>query len=90
MEVSGQPHAQATLPPGKHSFIHCIGGWVGCGVGLDVLERRGILPVPRIYDSSCIRVIICTPLDAYVYLYAVVYSVIRHPFLSKCGRIDDV
>jgi hypothetical protein len=31
-----------------------------------------------------------TPLYTCLYLYAVVYSVLRHPFLSKCGGIDVV
>jgi len=35
MEVGGQRHASAGLPPGKRSGTHCIGGWVGPRAGLD-------------------------------------------------------
>jgi len=34
MEVGGQRHAPAALPPGKRPGTHCIGGWVGPRVGL--------------------------------------------------------
>jgi hypothetical protein len=35
MEVCGQRHAPAALPPGKETGTHCIEGWVGHTVGLD-------------------------------------------------------
>jgi hypothetical protein len=36
MEVSGQPHAPATLYPGERTpGTHWIGGWVGPRAGLD-------------------------------------------------------
>jgi hypothetical protein len=37
MEVGGQLHAPAVLPPppGKRPGTHCIGGWVGPRAGLD-------------------------------------------------------
>jgi hypothetical protein len=35
MEMSGQLHASAALPPEKH----CIGGWVGPRAGLDVMGK---------------------------------------------------
>jgi hypothetical protein len=35
MEVGGQSHAPAALPPGKRPCIHCIGGWVDPTAGLD-------------------------------------------------------
>jgi hypothetical protein len=35
MGVGGKRHAPAALPPGKRLHSHCIGGWVGPGVGLD-------------------------------------------------------
>jgi hypothetical protein len=34
MEVGGQRHGPAALPPGK-TWYHCIGGWVGPKAGLD-------------------------------------------------------
>jgi hypothetical protein len=51
MEVSGQLHAAAALPPG----IHWIGGWVGPRVGVDVGETRGILPLPGIVASANVK-----------------------------------
>jgi hypothetical protein len=44
MEVSGQYHAPAALPPGKepHS-THWIGGWVGPRISLDDVEKRKML-----------------------------------------------
>ena len=35
MEVGGQRHASAVLPPGKRPDTHCTGGSVGPRVGLD-------------------------------------------------------
>jgi hypothetical protein len=41
MEVSGQLHALADLPPGERApCTHCIGGWVGPRAGLDAVENR--------------------------------------------------
>jgi hypothetical protein len=37
-EVSDQLHAPGSLTPGTP----CIGGWVGFGAGLDVIERKKI------------------------------------------------
>jgi hypothetical protein len=59
MEVSGQLHAPAALPPGKESpGIHWIGGWVGPRAGLDATEKREALhcrksnPGPSLYQLS--------------------------------------
>jgi hypothetical protein len=47
MDVSGQLHAPAALPPGKeHSGTHWIGGWVGPRAILDAVVKRKI-PSPR-------------------------------------------
>ena len=35
MQVVGQRHAPAALPPGKRPGVHCIRGWVGPRAGLD-------------------------------------------------------
>jgi hypothetical protein len=35
MEVGGQGHTPANLPPGKNSGTHCIGGWLGPKAGLN-------------------------------------------------------
>jgi hypothetical protein len=47
MEVSGQLHAPAALPPGKEPpGAHWIGGWVDLRAGLDDLEKRKFLALP--------------------------------------------
>jgi hypothetical protein len=44
MEVSGQLHAPAALPPGKEPLVlNWIGGWVGPIVSLVAVEKRKIL-----------------------------------------------
>jgi hypothetical protein len=46
MEVSGQLHTPAALPPGKSTAVLiAIGGWVEPIVGLDVMEKRTIFPL---------------------------------------------
>jgi hypothetical protein len=41
MEVSGQLHAPAVLPPGEGApGTHWIGGWVDPRAGLDAVEKR--------------------------------------------------
>jgi hypothetical protein len=35
MEVGGQRHDPAALPPGKRPITRCIGGWVGPRAGLE-------------------------------------------------------
>jgi hypothetical protein len=53
MEVNGQIHAPATLPPGqKPSNTHWIGGCVGPRVGLDAVAKRESLPLPVIETRS--------------------------------------
>jgi hypothetical protein len=43
MDVSGQLHAPATLPPGKALLgTHWIGGWVGPRAVLDAVVKRKI------------------------------------------------
>jgi hypothetical protein len=47
MEVSGELHAPAALPPGKEPpGTYCVGGWVNPRAGLDHLERRKFLTLP--------------------------------------------
>ena len=48
MEVSGQSQAPAALPPGERPGAYCIGGCVGHGACLDVLEKEKYLYVPRV------------------------------------------
>jgi hypothetical protein len=46
MEVSGQLHATATLPPAETAAgTHWIGGWVGLRASLGSMEQRKILPL---------------------------------------------
>jgi len=46
MEVSGQLHAPATLPPEKElPGTRWIGGWLGLRAGLDLVVQRKI-PIP--------------------------------------------
>jgi hypothetical protein len=45
MEVNGQLHATAALPPRKSPGTHWIGGWVSPRAGLDTVEKRKILPM---------------------------------------------
>ena len=40
MEVSGQLHAPAVLPPGNNAGIHWIGGSVGTRADLKALEKK--------------------------------------------------
>jgi hypothetical protein len=42
MEVNGQTHAWATLPPGNNTSTHWIGGCEGTRPRLDVLEKKTI------------------------------------------------
>jgi hypothetical protein len=47
MEVSGQLHAPAALPPGKEALAPIsIGGWVGPRAVLEAVVKRKI-PSPR-------------------------------------------
>jgi hypothetical protein len=47
MEVSGQLHTPATLPPGKIPWYNCVGGWVGPKADLDtVAKRKNSQPLP--------------------------------------------
>jgi len=43
MEVSGQCHIWAALPPGKNPGANRFGGWVGAKGDTDVLEARKFL-----------------------------------------------
>jgi len=42
MEVNGQNHALAALPPGNNTSTHRIGGCEGPRARLDVLEKKTI------------------------------------------------
>jgi hypothetical protein len=43
LEVSGQLHDPAALPPAKSSDTHWIGGWVSSRAGLDDVEKKKFL-----------------------------------------------
>jgi hypothetical protein len=63
LEVIGQFHAPAALPPGKKtSGTHSIGGWVGLRAGLDDMEKWKFLPLPGLgtpTPRSSIRYTVC-------------------------------
>jgi hypothetical protein len=47
--VSGQLHTPAALPPGETAHgTHWIGGWVGPRAGLDDVEKKKFLTLPRL------------------------------------------
>jgi hypothetical protein len=46
LEVSGQLHAPAALPPGKSPGTHFICGWVDPGAGLDDMEKCKFFTLP--------------------------------------------
>jgi len=50
MEVSGQLHGPAALPPGKSHSTPWKGGWVGPRAGMDEVAKRKkkMLALPRI------------------------------------------
>jgi hypothetical protein len=60
MEVDGQRHAPAALPPGKRSVTHFIGEWVGPRAGLNGCRKissppgfdlRTVQPVASRYND---------------------------------------
>jgi hypothetical protein len=57
LEVSGQLHAAASLPPEKEPLgTHCIGGWVDLRAGLDDLEKRKLEErgkLKNVWKTSC-------------------------------------
>jgi hypothetical protein len=44
MGVSARLHAPVALPSGKNRGTHCTGRWVSLRAGLDVVDKRRILP----------------------------------------------
>jgi hypothetical protein len=46
MEVRGQLHALAALPPGINRGTHWVGGWLGSTTSLDVVEKTDFFAVP--------------------------------------------
>jgi hypothetical protein len=43
MEVSGQLHTSAALPPGNSPGAHWTGGWVDPRASLDIMKKRKVL-----------------------------------------------
>jgi hypothetical protein len=52
MEVGGQRHAPASLPPRKRLAVHFTGGWVYPRAGLDGCEKS--LSAPR-FDPQTVH-----------------------------------
>jgi hypothetical protein len=42
VELRGQHHAPAALPPGRNLRAHRVRGWVGPGVGLEDLDNGNV------------------------------------------------
>jgi len=47
MEMSGQQHTSAALPPGKEPGTYWIVGWLDLRAGLEVLEEENLLSLPE-------------------------------------------
>jgi hypothetical protein len=67
MEVGGQRHSLAALPPGKLG-TNCIGGWVGPGAGLDRCGKSRTQPEfdPRTVQPVASRYTYCATQPTYV------------------------
>jgi hypothetical protein len=57
LEVSGQLHTPAALPPGRISGTHWIGGWVDPIAGLDDVKKRKFLTLLARLLVNVIRII---------------------------------
>jgi hypothetical protein len=52
MEVTGQLHAQATLPPRNEPLVPIgLGGWVGPRAGLNTVVKRNFQPLSGLEPS---------------------------------------
>jgi hypothetical protein len=74
MEVRGQLHASAALPPGKCACTHCIG--MGLRFGLDVVEKRKIFPLPKIYNKDeyvFFKYLFKTFIDVHILFYVLIF-----------------
>jgi hypothetical protein len=54
MEVSGQHHAPAALPPEKKPGAYWVGGWMGIRAGRDVCQKRKS-PVPNGLEPRTVK-----------------------------------
>jgi hypothetical protein len=52
MEVGGQPHAPAALPPFMRNGTHSTGDWVGYRKSLDGFEREEIVLPAGVRNSN--------------------------------------
>jgi hypothetical protein len=53
--------AKDFIPRERAPSTHCIGGWVGPRTGLDVVEKRNIMPLPRIQPQLSTPMPVETP-----------------------------
>jgi hypothetical protein len=82
MEVSGQLHASATLPPEKAPGIHWIGRWLGLSAGLDAVVKRKIPSPYRISNPDHpARSLVYTDWAIPAPRYG---AVLRHMMTSRC------
>ena len=82
MEVGGQRHGQAALPPRKGPGTHCVGGLVDHRVGMYECGKSRPLPrfdprtvefdIPTAYDPS--SPLTLSRLMTYIYIYVVPHS----------------
>ena len=83
MELGGQRHAPASLPPGKKTGNHCIGGWVGPMAGLDGCEKSRPPPPPG-FDPRSVQPLTSRYTD-YVNLAHNVASIVLENFYTPLG-----
>jgi hypothetical protein len=72
MDVSGQLHAPAALPPRKNSVTHHIGGWVGPRAGLDGFGKQKMLFLLLGFEPGIAQ------LGKYIYRYIRMHHLIQH------------
>jgi hypothetical protein len=91
MDVSGQLHAPAALPPGERApGTHWIGGWVGPRAVLDAVVKRKF-HIPRtpiiqrmkllcLYEFffDIVNIHLSTKTSSYVYVQFTISTVISH------------
>jgi hypothetical protein len=61
MELKKLQFAKVFIPRERAPGTHCIGGWVGSRNGLDIVERRNILPLPVIQPHLSTTMPVETP-----------------------------
>jgi hypothetical protein len=81
MEVSGQLHAPAALPPEKAPGTHWIGGWVGPRAVLEAVVKRKI-PSPRRKSNPRTPIVPPEASDILCSSVNVLYTVLDIPYMK--------